>query len=128
MKRILIDTHVLLWWLSGDKSLGEIARSTIADGDNIIYVSAASSWEISIKRKKGLLVFPDDIDSIVSGADFTAVPITIFHSEQADNLQPHHNDPFDRMLIAQAQAEGLQLMTSDSEFPKYGIHLLDAAK
>lgn len=128
MKRILIDTHVLLWWLNGDSALGERAKTIIANEDNDIYVSAATAWEIAIKRKKGLLVVPDDIDAIIVEAGFKALPISIFHGEQAGELPLHHSDPFDRMLIAQAQAEGLQLMTKDSQFPHYGISLISATK
>ena len=128
MKRVLLDTHVLLWWLNGDSALGERAKAIIANVENDIYVSAATAWEIAIKRKKGLLVVPDDLDAIIVEAGFKALPISIFHSGQAGDLPLHHSDPFDRMLIAQAQAEGLQLMTKDSQFPHYGISLISATK
>lgn len=115
MKRILIDTHVLLWWLSGDTALGEKSQAMIADEANEIYVSAASTWEMAIKRKKGLLEVPDDFEAIVEDSGFIELPM-------------HHADPFDRMLIAQAQAEGLKLMTKDSAFPLYGVNLIDATQ
>jgi PIN domain nuclease of toxin-antitoxin system len=128
MKRVLVDTHVLLWWLNGDEALGQQARSIISNAENDIFVSAATSWEIAIKRKKGLLVVPEDMDSLIAEAGFKSLPISIFHGERAGDLQLYHNDPFDRMLIAQAQAEGLQLMTKDSQFPNYGISLINATK
>jgi PIN domain nuclease of toxin-antitoxin system len=128
MKRVLIDTHVLLWWLNGDRALGQQARSVIANAENDIFVSAATSWEIAIKRKKGLLRVPEDMDSIISEAGFKALSISIFHAERAGDLPLLHNDPFDRMLIAQAQAEGLQLMSKDEQFPQYGINLINATK
>jgi PIN domain nuclease of toxin-antitoxin system len=128
MKRVLLDTHVLLWWLNGDKALGCDAISLISDSDNEIFVSAATTWDISIKRKKGLLLAPENLDSVIEKAGFSKLPISIFHGEQAGILPLHHADPFDRMLIAQAQAEGLQLMTKDSQFPAYGISLINASK
>ena len=128
MKRVLLDTHVLLWWLNGDPQLGKHAIDVISDQDNDIFVSAASTWEVAIKQQKGLLVAPENLDSIVEKEGFSKLPISLFHGEQAGCLPLHHRDPFDRMLIAQAQAEGLQLMTKDAEFPKYSVRLIDAIK
>ena len=127
MKRILIDTHVLIWWLEGSKKLGQSAKAHITNGHNEIYVSAASVWEMSIKQQLGKLTAPDDLDAIVEQAGFSKLSISLFHAQQAGKLPPHHKDPFDRMLIAQAQAEGLQLITQDEHFPKYGINLINAA-
>ena len=126
MKRILLDTHVLLWWLADSPLLGARARSLIADTRNPIYVSAATTWEIAIKRAKGMLEAPDDMDRIVEDEGFEKLPITLFHGEQAGSLPEIHRDPFDRMLIAQAQAEGLELLTKDSEIPAYNIKVIDA--
>lgn len=126
MKRILLDTHVLLWWLTDDPNLGEKSRALIADGRNQVYVSAASHWEISIKRSLGKLEAPHDMDSIVEDQGFAKLAISAFHGDQAGLLPEHHKDPFDRMLVAQAQAEGLLLMTSDSKIPLYGIRVLHA--
>lgn len=128
MKRILLDTHTLIWWLSGDQQLGPISRGYIEDADNTIYVSAATTWEMSIKRQLGKLKTPKDIDSILENEGFSKLPISIFHSEQAGDLPLHHKDPFDRMLIAQAQAEGLQIITKDEHFPAYGVKILDATQ
>lgn len=126
MKRILIDTHVLIWWFEGDIQLGNLAREHISNPDNEVYVSAATVWEMSIKQQLGKLVAPDDIDARVEIAGFSKLKISLFHGQQAGRLPLHHKDPFDRMLIAQAQAEGLQILTKDEHFPKYGISLIDA--
>lgn len=128
MKRILLDTHALLWWLDDNARLGDKAKELISDPRNEIYVSAATSWEISIKKSICKLQAPDDLESIVEDEGFTPLPVSLFHGEQAGILPEHHKDPFDRMLIAQAQAEGLALMTCDSKFPPYKIKLIDAEK
>mgnify|MGYP001611628342 FL=1 len=119
MKRVLLDTHVLLWWLADDPKLGKNARNVISNGNNEIYVSAASSWEISIKKRNGKLVGPDNIDSIVEQERFTKLPISLIHGEAAGQLPDHHKDPFDRMLIAQAQTEGLTILTTDEKIQQY---------
>jgi PIN domain nuclease of toxin-antitoxin system len=126
MRRLLLDTHTLLWWLADDKSLGKKARELIANPDNQVFVSAATTWEIAIKKGKGLLEAPDDIDGIVDDEGFSKLPISLFHGEQAGRLPEIHRDPFDRMLIAQAQAEGLEIITADIEIPKYGIKTIPA--
>jgi PIN domain nuclease of toxin-antitoxin system len=128
MRKILIDTHVLLWWLSDNNSLGATAKKIIADSRNQIYVSAATSWEISIKKKKGLLQAPNDIDSIVEDEGFLKLPISLFHGEQAGELEEIHRDPFDRMLIAQSKSEGMEFLTSDGIIRKYNVRLIDASK
>lgn len=126
MKRLLLDTHVLLWWLVDDPRLGGQVREHIADGRNEIYVSAASSWEIAIKRRTGKLVAPDDIDGIVEQERFLKLPISLYHGEAAGQLQDYHKDPFDRMLIAQAQAEGLTLVSADKKLSLYPVALMGA--
>ncbi len=126
MKKILLDTHALLWWLADHPSLGENSREIISDERNDVYISAVSTWEIAIKKNKGLLKAPDNIDAIVEDEGFLKLPITLFHGEQAGNLKQIHRDPFDRMLIAQAQAEGLDLMTADKIIPEYGLRVIDA--
>ncbi len=126
MKNVLIDTHVLLWWLADHTSLGKESRKIISDERNDVFVSAVSAWEISIKKNKGLLKAPDNIDAIVEDEGFAKLPISLFHGEQAGRLKNIHRDPFDRMLIAQAQAEGLELMTADKTIPKYGLKIIDA--
>ena len=119
MKRVLLDTHVLLWWLADDPELGTNARAVISDGNNEIYVSAASSWEISIKKRNGKLTGPDNIDSIVEQERFIKLPVSLVHGELAGQLPDHHKDPFDRMLIAQAQTEKLTILTADEKIQQY---------
>ena len=126
MRRLLLDTHTLLWWLADDPRLGHNARALIQDAHNEIYVSAASAWEISIKKACGKLVAPDDLDGILEHEGFEELPISFFHGERAGTLPPVHRDPFDRMLIAQAQAEGLDIMTADEMLKQYGIKVVDA--
>ncbi|MDW5500481.1 type II toxin-antitoxin system VapC family toxin [Pseudomonas lundensis] len=128
MRRLLLDTHALLWWLIDDVSLGENARKQIADPGNVVYVSAASIWEISIKRALGKLALPEDIFEVIEAEDFLPLPMMVFHGQQAGQLPPYHQDPFDRMLIAQAQAEGLTLISADAAFPQYGIRVFDARR
>jgi len=126
LKRLLLDTHVLLWWLSDDPRLGQAARQAIANPKNQVYVSAASTWEISIKQSLGKLSAPDDMDGIVEDAGFDKLPITLFHGDQAGVLPKHHRDPFDRMQVAQAQSEGLVVVTNDEKIARYGIRVLNA--
>ena len=128
MKRLLLDTHVLLWWLSDDPQLGQTTRQVIADPRNDVYISAASTWEISIKRSLGKLSAPEDMDSIIDNEGFDKLPITLFHGDQAGILPGHHKDPFDRMLVAQAQSEGLVVVTNDEKITRYGIRVMDARK
>lgn len=126
MRRLLIDTHVLLWWLSDDPSLGEKAKAIVADPRNEIVVSAASTWEIAIKQNLGKLTAPLGLAGIAEEEGFLPLPISLFHGEQAGYLPDHHKDPFDRMLIAQAQSEGLEIVTSDEKFQRYGVRLVEA--
>lgn len=126
MRKILLDTQVFLWWLAGDSQLGGYAVELIRDESNQIFVSAATSWEISIKRNKGLLEAPEDICAVIDKVGFSMLSVSVFHGQQAGGLPSLHKDPFDRMLIAQAQAEGLEILTSDSVFPLYGVKLINA--
>lgn len=123
MQRFLLDTHVLLWWLDDAPELGPRCKELIADPRNQIYVSAATTWEISIKKALGKLAAPDDIDSIVEDEGFSKLPISLYHGQLAGSLPLLHRDPFDRMLIAQAQAEGLILLTSDNNISLYNLCL-----
>jgi len=138
VKKILLDTHVLLWWIDNKnhKLIGEQARRTISNPVNEIYLSAVSAWEIAIKNSLSSLNAPSDIEAIAERKGFLALPISLFHGEQAGSLpfERHpvtgkiHRDPFDRMLIAQAQAEGMYLMTKDTAFQAYAVRLIDAEK
>jgi len=128
MQRILLDTHVLLWWLADAPQLGPRCKELITDRRNLIFVSAATTWEISIKIALNKLTAPEDMDSIVEDEGFDKLPITLYHGQLAGTLPPLHRDPFDRMLIAQAQAEGLTLMTGDDHIAQYKLRIRDARK
>lgn len=128
MRRLLLDTHALLWWLADDPQLGPKVRAMIEDERNEIYVSAASAWEIGIKKGLGKLKVPDNLDAIVEEEGFEKLPVTFFHGERAGELPSIHRDPFDRMLVAQAQAEGLDIVTRDDMFGHYGIKVVDPAR
>ncbi|HEX7460302.1 MAG TPA: type II toxin-antitoxin system VapC family toxin [Acidimicrobiales bacterium] len=122
---LLLDTHVLLWWLSDDPALPRWAASPIADPDNAVLVSAASVWEISIKRAVGRLEAPDDLLDVLDD-EFDTLSMTVSHAMAAGQLPAHHADPFDRMLIAQARIEGLTLVSVDRRFGEYDVPLLAA--
>ncbi len=126
MKRFLLDTHIFLWWLTNDSKIPKEVAEEIANPVNEVYVSAASCWEISIKKTLGKLQTPDYIAGIVEEKGFLPLPIGLFHSDQVGQLPfiNQHKDPFDRMLIAQAQAEGLTIITHDEQFASYGIRIL----
>ena len=123
--RLLLDTSALLRWLA-DEGLTDQAREAIADPANSVAVSAVSAWEISIKKALGKLAAPDDLEHQVQAGGFTPLPVTIAHGIAAGQLARHHDDPFDRMLIAQALAEGLTIVTRDKRFSDYSVALLPA--
>ena len=126
MQRLLLDTHAFLWCLADPAKLSENARTAITDPDNEVFVSAATGWEIAVKRAKGHLKAPDNLEAMVEEKEFTHLPLTFHHAEQAGLLPMHHRDPFDRFLIAQAQAEGLALVTRDVRILAYGIRTMTA--
>lgn len=128
MRRLLLDTHAFIWALIDSSSLGEQAKALIESPNNEIYISAASVWEAGIKTALGKWNTPEDLDEAITAMGCKGLSISPFHGKQAALLPPHHSDPFDRILIAQAQAEGLTLVSADSVFPKYGIALIDAKK
>lgn len=123
---LLLDTHAFLWWNADDPTLGPAARAAIADGDNLVFVSAATAWEIAVKRASGKLEAPGNVTDWVREGGFIPLPIEIEHAVLSAELPDHHRDPFDRLLVAQAAIEELTLVTSDPEIPKYEIATLDA--
>ena len=125
---LLIDTHTFLWWLDDDSELGPEARAAIGDGENLVFVSAATGWEISIKRASGKLETPGDIAGWVRDSGFIELPIELDHAVLSGELPKHHRDPFDRILIAQATLEDQTLVTADADVPKYDVKTLDASK
>jgi PIN domain nuclease of toxin-antitoxin system len=122
--KLLLDTHILLWWLADDERLPAPAAVVIADPDTEVVVSAATAWEISIKQAIGRLDAPDDLLDAVATNDFGTLAITVDHAMAAGRLPAHHADPFDRMLIAQAQIEGFTLVSADTRFSDYEVELL----
>ena len=124
--RLLLDTHTFLWWLSDWERISESARAAIADPNNEVLVSAVTGWEIGIKKARGRLVAPDNLAAVVEEKRFEHLSLTFVHAERAAALPPHHRDPFDRMLIAQAQAEGLVLVTRDSRIADYEVATMGA--
>jgi PIN domain nuclease of toxin-antitoxin system len=122
--KVLLDTRILLWWLSADPSLPPLAEGAIANPDVEVWVSAATAWEIAIKRAAGRLEAPDDLLDALAANDFDSLPIAAAHALVAGGLPDHHADPFDRMLIAQARIEGLTLISVDRRFPDYDVELL----
>jgi PIN domain nuclease of toxin-antitoxin system len=123
--RLLLDTHALLWWLA-DEDLTREARTLIADPANSVAVSAASACEISIKKALGKLTAPDDLEQQIQANDFTPLAIDIGHAILAGGLPRHHEDPFDRMLIAQAQAEHMTIVSRDKRFDQYDVQVVAA--
>lgn len=126
--KVLLDTHAFLWWNTDDEQLSQRARAIIADGENEIYFSAASAWEIAIKAARGKLILPEEpgayIASRLKNHHFQPMPIQISHAVQVYALPHHHEDPFDRLLIAQCQLEGLQLLTLDPQIKKYDLETI----
>jgi PIN domain nuclease of toxin-antitoxin system len=118
--KLLLDTHVLLWWLAGSSSLSSRAREMIADPENTVFVSAVSMWEIWLKQSLGKLRLPGDFDARLSAESFESLPLTASQTRQVSSLPWHHRDPFDRMLVAQAQVDKLLLLTADEALAAYG--------
>jgi PIN domain nuclease of toxin-antitoxin system len=123
INKLLLDTHVFLWWRADDPFLQDSARSAIADAD-LVFVSAATAWEAAIKAALGRLELPDTVESGVEDSGFEKLSITFSHAEAAAVLPQHHHDPFDRMLVAQAAAEDLTLVTHDRKLEAYDVPIL----
>ncbi len=123
---LLLDTHVFLWWMADDRRLTASVKSVISDPDHLVAVSAASVWEIAIKRALGKLHAPDDVPAALRENDLDALPITVDHAALAGSLPRHHDDPFDRMLVAQAMLEELTLVTHDRRLLDYDVTVIEA--
>ena len=126
--RILLDTHALLWWFAGNMRLSGVARRAIEDDANTIFVSAASAWEIATKHRIGKLAQTEavalDVAGSIAGQGFEELAITVDDAERAGRLPSPHRDPFDRVLIAQALARNLTIVSVDRVFDGYGVHRL----
>ena len=118
----LADTHIILWSISDDRRLSEQHRAILAS-DAVVFASAASVWEIAIKRSIGKLNAPDDLPTLLPRMQFQPLAVTLQHANAVGGLPHHHGDPFDRLLIAQAQVENLTILTSDPHFARYGVAL-----
>jgi len=126
--RLLLDTHILLWWVMGDRRLPKTVANAIASPENDVAVSSASIWEIAIKRALGRIeVDLEELLSSMSADGFTELPLRFGHTLKLESLPRHHDDPFDRILVAQSIADGRRLVTKDSSILGYvGIAGFDA--
>jgi PIN domain nuclease of toxin-antitoxin system len=123
--RLLLDTHALIWWVTDDPALSKIASDAIGDPANEVLASAASAWEIATKHRIGKLphagLLAQDFLGSIAAEGFIGLPISVSEGEAAGRLPGPHRDPFDRMLIAQALAESLTLISNERLFDRYGV-------
>lgn len=123
--RLLLDTHALIWWLAGDEMLSRLAREAIGDEANSVAVSAASAMEVATKFRIGKLpdaaLLAQDFEAIIADQGFAELPITVRHARAAGELNIAHKDPFDRLLIAQAQAEDMVLISNEALFDGFAV-------
>lgn len=125
MPNYLLDTHVLLWYATASPRLNPATRALLLNPENQVFVSVTSIWEIGIKQELGKLTpLPQETEAVIAEAGFRYLNITLDHAKLAGRLPLHHRDPFDRMLIAQAQVEGLILITDDWKIERYGTPTL----
>jgi PIN domain nuclease of toxin-antitoxin system len=120
---LLLDTHVFLWWRARPERLNPVARNAISTA-SIVFVSAASAWEAAIKIALGRLTLPEPFTHGVEHSGFRRLTVSFEHAEAAGALPRHHGDPFDRMLVAQAQLEGCTLVTHDQMLAPYDVPTL----
>jgi PIN domain nuclease of toxin-antitoxin system len=124
LSSLLLDSHALLWWQADDPKLGLGARQAVEHPDAALYFSSASVWELAIKQAQRKLDLPDSLLDILAEEGFVEVTISAAHGLLAGSLPPHHSDPFDRMIVAQAQSEGLTVVTRDARIAAYGVPVL----
>ena len=122
--KLLLDTHAALWWLSDDTRLGDTSAQLMTDASNQVLLSAVVVWEVAIKRSLGKLEAPGDFAGTLLGAGAQALPIGVDHADAIGELPWHHRDPFDRLLIAQAQIERAVLVSDDEALAPYGVPML----
>lgn len=127
---LLVDTHVWLWSLSSPERLSTEARGLLSSSRNVVYLSAASAWELAIKSALGKIDLPEPVESYVPGRmarqGLTALPVTHAHALRVATLPAHHRDPFDRLLVAQALVERLPILTADAVFDRYDVEVIRA--
>jgi PIN domain nuclease of toxin-antitoxin system len=121
---LLLDSHALLWWQANDRRLSAHAREVIEQPGVLLFFSAASIWELAIKQAQKKLIIPETLLGALAEEDFAELRIASDHAVRAGALPPHHRDPFDRMLVAQAQSEKLTLVTSDERIAAYDVPVL----
>jgi len=121
--KLLLDTHVVLWWQRDDRRLNDAARRAIATAD-VVWVSAVSGWEVSIKTALGRIRLDEPFAVLVHADDFTELPMSLEHGARLASLAPHHADPFDRALVAQALSEGATIVTHDRAFEAYDVPVI----
>lgn len=124
--KLLLDTHILLWWLENDNKLKKVVKDIISDEKNQIFVNVVNFWEISVKNRKGKLLLKSSLKTIIKESKFEILNINTNHILALDFLPRDHNDPFDRLLIAQAKAEKLKLVTADQKIWKYKVAVVKA--
>lgn len=126
--KVLLDTHTLLWWLTARPQLSERARDVIGNGENQVFVSAASGWEIAIKVRLGRLTLPDTPERFIPEQlrlnAMQSLPISLSHALRVHSLPDHHRDPFDRILVAQSQLENLPIVSADPLIAQYAVQVI----
>lgn len=126
--KALLDTHAFIWWVTDDSRLSSTARGIIADDSNVLFLSAASAWEIVIKVRLGKLNLPEPpetyIPSRLTMNRFESLPIQMVHALQVVNLPDFHRDPFDRIIIAQSQVEKMPIVTVDTKITRYPVDVI----
>ncbi len=126
--RALLDTHALLWWMFEPEKLSSRASSLIGDADNVLFWSAASTWEMTIKSRTGKLSLPPDVPAFVARVmqeqGFSPLVVEHTHAAHVATLPDYHRDPFDRLLVAQATLEGIPILSVDQAFDPYGVSRL----
>ena len=127
---VLVDTHAWIWSLASPERLSAEARAVLSSRRNVVFLSAASAWELAIKAALGKIELPEPVETFVisrmARQGITPLPVTHVHALRVSSLPPHHRDPFDRLLIAQAIVEKLPILTADVAFSRYGIELIQA--
>ena len=123
---LLLDTHMLLWWLGDTARLTRREREAIADAENTVYLSAVVVWEIRIKQALGKVRLPERFRRVVDAEPLVELPMTVAHAHAVGELPSIHRDPFDRMLVAQASCEGFTIVTRDPTIPGYPVSVLKA--
>ena len=121
---LLLDSHVFVWWCEGSRKLSRQTRDTVAAPANMVHVSLVTAWELGIKEALGRLRLPEPFEAMLDRAGFALLPIEMDHVRRVTRLPFHHRDPFDRMLVAQAQHEGFVLVSADPHIARYNVSVL----